>query len=66
VLAEAEGIASRLPYNSDPIVRGQINSGQIDYLDMHLSQVAPVTWQGFLGRSMSQWWRSPASAPTGC
>jgi succinyl-CoA:acetate CoA-transferase len=49
VLAEAEGIASRLPYNSDPIVRGQINSGQIDYLDMHLSQVAPVTWQGFLG-----------------
>lgn len=49
VLARANGIEFRLPYNSDPIAREKINSGQMEYLDMHLSQVAPVAWQGFLG-----------------
>ena len=48
-LAKADGIAFRLPYNSDPVVREKINRGEMDYLDMHLSQVAPVVWQGFLG-----------------
>ncbi|MCH8685248.1 acetyl-CoA hydrolase/transferase family protein [Pedomonas mirosovicensis] len=48
-LAKADGIEFRLPYNSDPIAREKINSGQMQYLDMHLSQVAPVAWQGFLG-----------------
>src|SRR3546814_9388368 len=38
-----------LPYNSDPIARDKINAGKMDYLDMHLSQVAPMAWQGFLG-----------------
>lgn len=49
-LAKADGIEFRLPYNSDPIARSKINSGQMDYIDMHLSQVAPMAWQGFLGR----------------
>ncbi|PZU08272.1 acetyl-CoA hydrolase/transferase family protein [Sphingomonas sp.] len=49
-LASADGIELRLPYNSDPIARERINRGEMDYLDMHLSQVAPMAWQGFLGK----------------
>lgn len=48
-LAKADGIEFRLPYNSDPVAREKINSGKMDYFDMHLSQVAPMAWQGFLG-----------------
>ena len=48
-LAKADGIEFRLPYNSDPIARERINKGEMEYLDMHLSQVAPAAWQGFLG-----------------
>ncbi|WP_404710929.1 acetyl-CoA hydrolase/transferase family protein [Sphingomonas sp. MMS24-J13] len=48
-LAKAGGIEFRLPYNSDPIAREKINRGEMDYFDMHLSQVAPMAWQGFLG-----------------
>ncbi|PZQ51483.1 MAG: propionyl-CoA--succinate CoA transferase [Rhodovulum sulfidophilum] len=49
-LARAHGIEFRLPYNSDPIAREQINRGEMEYFDMHLSQVAPMAWQGFLGK----------------
>jgi hypothetical protein len=38
-LAKADGIEFRLPYNSDPIAREKINRGEMDYFDMHLSQV---------------------------
>jgi len=48
-LAKANGIEFRLPYNSDPIARARINRGEMEYFDMHLSQVAPLAWQGFLG-----------------
>jgi succinyl-CoA:acetate CoA-transferase len=48
-LAKADGIEFRLPYNSDPIAREKINRGEMNYFDMHLSQVAPMAWQGFLG-----------------
>ncbi|WP_102226294.1 acetyl-CoA hydrolase/transferase family protein [Acidimangrovimonas sediminis] len=48
-LAKADGIEFRLPYNSDPIAREKINRGEMDYFDMHLSQVAPMAWEGFLG-----------------
>jgi succinyl-CoA:acetate CoA-transferase len=48
-LAKADGIDFRLPYNSDPIARDKINKGEMNYFDMHLSQVAPMAWQGFLG-----------------
>jgi succinyl-CoA:acetate CoA-transferase len=48
-LAKVDGIEFRLPYNSDPIVREKINRGEMEYFDMHLSQVAPMAWQGFLG-----------------
>src|SRR3546814_20869914 len=37
-LAQADGVEFRLPYNSDPIDRERINSGHMQYFDMHLSQ----------------------------
>jgi len=48
-LARVDGIELRLPYNSDPIAREKINRGQMSYFDLHLSQVAPMANQGFLG-----------------
>lgn len=48
-LAKVDGIEMRLPYNSDPIAREKINAGEMNYFDMHLSQLAPMAWQGFLG-----------------
>jgi succinyl-CoA:acetate CoA-transferase len=48
-LAKVDGIEFRLPYNSDPTLREKINRGEMEYFDMHLSQVAPMAWQGFLG-----------------
>ncbi|MGF9663627.1 acetyl-CoA hydrolase/transferase family protein [Arthrobacter crystallopoietes] len=49
VLAEAKGMQLRLPFQSDPALRSQINAGEIDYIDMHLSHVAQHTWFGFFG-----------------
>jgi len=49
-LASVDGIEFRLPYNSDPIARERINRGEMAYFDLHLSQVAPLAWQGFLGK----------------
>lgn len=48
-LAKARGIEFRLPYNSDPVVRDQINAGEMDYCDVHLSEVAPMALEGFFG-----------------
>lgn len=48
-LAAADGIGLRLPYQSDPVARQAINAGQIDYVDVHLSHVAQLAWEGFLG-----------------
>jgi succinyl-CoA:acetate CoA-transferase len=49
-LAEADGIELRLPYQSDPISRAKINAGTMDYLDVHLSHVAQMAWEGFFGK----------------
>src|SRR5471030_3320096 len=48
-LAAADGIELRLPYQSDPVTRAKINSGQMEYVDVHLSHVAQMVWEGFLG-----------------
>jgi succinyl-CoA:acetate CoA-transferase len=48
-LAKVNGIGMRLPYQSDPTVRKQINAGQMQYTDIHLSHVAQLAWFGFLG-----------------
>jgi succinyl-CoA:acetate CoA-transferase len=48
-LAAADGIDLRLPYQSDPVSREKINSGAMEYIDVHLSHVAQLVWEGFLG-----------------
>lgn len=48
-LARADAIALRLPYQSDPAARERINAGALDYLDLHLSHVAPQARAGFFG-----------------
>lgn len=48
-LAEVDGIAKRLPYQTNDPLRKAINSGKCQYLDMHLSHVAQMSRYGFLG-----------------
>ena len=49
-LAEVDGIEMRLPYQSDPTCRQKINSGKMQYMDIHLSHVAQHAWFGFYGK----------------
>ena len=49
-LAEANAMGLRLPYQSDAGVRSRINSGDCNYLDIHLSQVSQLVEYGFLGK----------------
>lgn len=49
VLAKVGGMQLRLPYMSDPNMRRQINDGELDYMDIHLSHVAQHAWIGFYG-----------------
>ena len=49
VLAEVDGVSRRLPFQSDPKMRDDINAGIVDYIDVHLSHVAEFTWFGFYG-----------------
>jgi succinyl-CoA:acetate CoA-transferase len=48
-LSAVDGIDLRLPYMSDPVSRAKINAGEMDYLDLHLSHVAQMAWEGFFG-----------------
>ncbi|MGJ5591727.1 acetyl-CoA hydrolase/transferase family protein [Micrococcus lylae] len=48
-LAEADGVALRTPFQSDPTMRAKINSGDIEYIDTHLSHLAQTVWNGFYG-----------------
>jgi succinyl-CoA:acetate CoA-transferase len=49
LLAATDGITLRMSYQSDPVMRAQINAGEADYQDVHLSYVAQLAWEGFLG-----------------
>ncbi|MGW6693605.1 acetyl-CoA hydrolase/transferase family protein [Rhodococcus sp. NPDC054953] len=49
-LAEIDGIALRMPYQSEPTARRKINDGRMDYVDIHLSHVAQQVWEGYYGR----------------
>lgn len=49
-LADAKGIKRRLPYQTNNQIRKEINSGAIQYTDMHLSHVAQQARYGFLGK----------------
>ena len=46
-LAQVDGLAMRMPFQSDPNARKRINAGKLDYLDIHLSHVAQHVWFGF-------------------
>lgn len=49
VLARANGVEWRMPYQSDPTMRSLINAGDAYYSDIHLSHSGPMTEQGFFG-----------------
>lgn len=50
-LAEAHGIYQRMPYYaaSNAGMRAQINTGEIEYIDLHLSEFAQQIEDGFFG-----------------
>ena len=50
VLAEADAIKFRTPYQSDPILRNKINDGTTLYMDYHLSESGMYVQQGFFGK----------------
>ena len=49
VLAEADAISFRAPYNSDPVLRNKINAGEVRYWDIHLSHLGKQVQEGFFG-----------------
>ncbi len=49
-LARAKAIKKRLPYQSNQDVRQGINSGEIEFTDLHLSHVAQYLRYGFVDR----------------
>ncbi|MGK2316350.1 acetyl-CoA hydrolase/transferase family protein [Gordonia rhizosphera] len=49
LLAEIDGIALRMPYQSESTARKKINDGRMDYVDIHLSHVAQQVWEGYYG-----------------
>ena len=48
-LADVKGIKKRLPYQTNKTLRGEINDGTVDYLDLHLSESAQLGRYGYLG-----------------
>ena len=50
VLAQVHGIKKRLPYQTDTVLRKEINDGSVDYLDLHLSESAQLSRSGYLGK----------------
>lgn len=49
VLAEADALHYRMPYQSDPQMRGKINEGAMKFQDIHLSHSGMMVEQGFFG-----------------
>ena len=49
VLARANAISFRSPFQSDPTMRNQINAGDAAYMDVHLSHIEPQVRAGFFG-----------------
>ncbi len=50
VLAKAKAIRFRAPYTTNKDFRSAVNRGEIDYKDMHLSEVAQELRYGFMGQ----------------
>ena len=49
VLAEANAISFRAPYQSSIALRKQINAQEVEFVDMHLSHVTQHVYEGFYG-----------------
>ena len=49
VLARANAIEFRSPFQSDPTLRNQINAGDAAYMDVHLSHIEQQVRAGFFG-----------------
>lgn len=49
VLAEANALRYRMPYQSDPQMRNKINVGEMKFQDIHLSHSGMMVEQGFFG-----------------
>jgi ferredoxin len=49
LLAEAEAVSWRAPYQSSARLRKQINEGSVEFVDMHLSHVPQALLFGFFG-----------------
>lgn len=48
-LAQAKAVKFRTPFQSNKDMRGQINSGEVQYFDCHLSMIGQDVAYGFLG-----------------
>ncbi|CUH93978.1 Succinyl-CoA:coenzyme A transferase [Propionispora sp. 2/2-37] len=48
-LAEVNGIARRMPYQTNGDLRKSLNSGKVNYFDLHLSESAQLSRYGYLG-----------------
>lgn len=49
-LCEVNGIDKRMPYQTNKLLRNLINSGEISYSDLHLSESAQLLRYGFYGK----------------
>lgn len=49
-LAAANAISWRTPYQSSKTLRRQMNSGRVQFVDMHLSHVPQTVAEGFFGK----------------
>lgn len=49
-LAKAHAVGRRMPFNGSSVMRSAINSGEVNYFDMHLSVVGQYVRYGFLGK----------------
>lgn len=49
ILSQAGAISWRAPYQTSPILRKKINQEHIEFVDMHLSEVAQMASYGFFG-----------------
>lgn len=49
-LARANAIAFRTPYQSNNDLKSALNTGEVQYFDMHLSQIAQELRYGFIGK----------------
>ena len=49
-LAKADAVLFRTPYQSNADLRKKINSGEVQFFDMHLSQLPQTVRYGFLGK----------------